>query len=217
MESKKDCKKFSLCSIHPNSKNASLLSFEKEDSNNFWIGTSAGLLHLDLATGKNQWWINRAHDSSGLPRNFITRIFLDSKKQLWVFPWRSGIWLMDKENKTFRNVFENFIMQAGQKKKLLIADAIEDDSGNIWMADLDEGIILYERKTGKFSKPFAKELGERVNSSKIFYRGGFCYSMVDRSLIKWKPGVNKILKYTLPPEINKDVTDITPDKKITGG
>ena len=61
-------------------------------------------------------------------------------------------------------------------KPLVIADAKEDKNGNLWFADLDEGIILYNSKTQKFSKPFTKMLGERNSMAQILYYHNRIYS-----------------------------------------
>ncbi|MGC4023107.1 MAG: hypothetical protein QM734_14755 [Cyclobacteriaceae bacterium] len=44
-------------------------------------------------------------------------------------------------------------------KNLVIATAAEDELGNIWFGDLDEGLILFDAKTQQFSKPIEKVIG----------------------------------------------------------
>ncbi len=43
--------------------------------------------------------------------------------------------------------------EAGQIKRFVISTAIEDSVGNIWFADIDEGLIHFNQRTKIFSKP----------------------------------------------------------------
>ncbi len=188
------------------------LAFEKENDSSIWVGTSWGLLQLDLTRGKSHWYGHQEADSNSLPRNFIAHLFLDSHRRLWVFPWREGVWQMDSAGGRFHKLWNGFTMDAGKIKSLVVADATEDSAGNIWMADLDEGIILYDRAKGTFSKPFAAQTGPRVFAGRIFYRNGYCYSAMERALVKWKPGTESLQRFPLPSEMSKDVADMVPDK-----
>jgi signal transduction histidine kinase/ligand-binding sensor domain-containing protein len=190
----------------------SALSFAKQNENDLWIGTSEGIVHINLLTSQKRWFSHKEGDSTSLPRNFIAHLFFDSKKQLWVFPWREGIWQMDTGTGQCKRLWEGFIQGPEHIKRLLIADAIEDKDGNIWMADLDEGIILYEPRTKKFSKPFVKELGETNYVSHIFSRDGFFYANTPSSIIKWDPRTRKLQVFMPPPEMNKALSEMSPDK-----
>ena len=111
-----------------------------------------------------------------------------------------------------KRLWEGFTKGTTGTKRLLIADAAEDGDGNIWMADLDEGIILYERKTKKFSKPFTKELGEANLTSRVFLKNGFCYSFTPSSIFKWDPRQRRLQFFTPPAEMRKNFYDMAPDK-----
>jgi signal transduction histidine kinase/ligand-binding sensor domain-containing protein len=180
-------------------------------NNIFWISSSEGIVKTNTETGQSVWFRHKNGDSSTLPRNFISHLFFDSKKTFWIFPWREGIWTMDTLTGKCKKMWDGFIKINGKTKKLLIASAAEDKNGNIWMADLDEGIVLYERKTGKFSKPFVKEIGEMTNTGSIFYRDGFLYSATGSSLLKWNEDSMHLQFIDLPPEMSKAIYDICPD------
>jgi ligand-binding sensor domain-containing protein/two-component sensor histidine kinase len=191
----------------------SVLCFRKDNKDKVWVGTSAGLLRFDPATLQHKWWRHQPGDSASLPRDFVTCVLPDTGSRLWVFPWREGIWSMDTLTGKCVMRCEGFVTVGGKMKKLLVADAVTDSSGNTWMADLDEGIILYEKKTGRFSKPFEPQFGVGQGASRIFYRNGYCYTVINRKLVKWKPGINKPVVYTLPPQMDKDILDAVPDNE----
>ncbi len=190
-----------------------MLDLLQDSTDDLWISTADGVLHTDLATGYQKWFNHKEGDSTTLPRDFIASIFLDSKKNLWLFPWREGIWQMDKETGVCKKMLDGFITESGKPKKLLISDAIEDTDGNIWMTDLDEGIILYEAKSGQFSKPFEKEIGTRTHTSRIILLNGMLYSALNNGVLKWDPRTKKLQIFQPPSELNKTITDIYPDKK----
>ncbi len=187
------------------------LNIENKNNSSWWIGTSAGLLRFNPNNGVKKWYTANKKDSTRLPTNFITRVYQDKDNEIWIFPWRQGIWKMDRNTGKFYKVWNGFITETGVQKKLVVADAAEDDKGNIWMADLDEGIILFEKNSGTFSKPFEKQLGVRYSAFRIYFRNGFLYSFTDNMLLKWndKMGIQKI---ALPDGMNKAISDIVQDK-----
>jgi ligand-binding sensor domain-containing protein len=189
---------------------AAALSLLKQSEDKWWIGTSEGIIHLDLATGGVRWFEHIQGDSTSLPRNFVNHLFIDSRKNLWVFPWRQGIWQMDTLSGKCTKLFDGFSITAGVKKQLLIADAAEDDEGNIWMTDLDEGIVLYERKSNSFTLPFIQQIGGGVHTSRIYKLNGFFYSLANNTIVKWKDK-GSCTKINFPPEIEKQVYDFAPD------
>ncbi len=178
-----------------------------------WLGTSSGIGKINTETGRTQWFNHKENDSTSLPRNFITHLFFDSNKRLWVFPWREGIWTFDSASRKFKELWDHFLTIGGKPKKLVIAGATEDKYGNIWMADLDEGIILFDKKTGRFSKPFASQIGELTHTGSVFYKNGFLYSATPNAFLKWDENNRQLRIVELPQEMNKQIYDIYPDKK----
>lgn len=191
-------------------KDAAALSITLQSNNEWWITTSEGIVKFDLTTKQKTWYEHKANDTTSLPKNFINYVFFDSKKRLWIFPWRNGIWQMDKTTGKCKQLFTGFGTIAGIKKQLLIADAVEDDAGNIWFADLDEGIVLYEQKTGTFSKPFENTIGN-PHTNRLYKKGNNIYSVANNTIIKWKDK-SGCVKINLPQELEKKVYDFAPDK-----
>jgi signal transduction histidine kinase/ligand-binding sensor domain-containing protein len=184
-----------------------------QSNTDLWLGTTSGIAKINTENGRAQWFHHTENDSTSLPRNFITHLFFDSDKKLWVFPWREGIWTLDTATGKCQELWDHFITTAGKPKKLVISGAAEDKNGNIWMADLDEGIILFDKKTGTFSKPFAGKIGNLVRTLSIFYKNGFLYSAIPDAFLKWDEKNRQLRIMELPQEMNKEIYDIYPDKK----
>jgi signal transduction histidine kinase/ligand-binding sensor domain-containing protein len=196
-----------------NQVNAATLTLSIRNKNIFWIGSSEGLVKLNVESGKARWFRHVDGDSNTLPRNFITYLFFDSQNKLWLFPWRGGIWMMDTATGRCFKMWSGFAGTNGKVKNLVIASATEDKNGNIWMADLDQGIISYNRKENRFSIPFEKELGKVVHTQSVFYKNGFLYSATNHYLLRWNQDSMQPKKIELPPQMNKEIYDLRPDQR----
>lgn len=191
---------------------AAALTVIKESDTRWWMTTSEGMVNFDLTTGATKWFEHKENDSTSLPRNFINYLFFDSRKTMWIFPWRGGIWQMDTVSGKCNKIFDGFKSAAGIIKKLVVADAAEDEQGNIWLCDLDEGIIFYDRKLGTFTTPFAGITGSGVHNSRIYKHNGYFYSLSNNVIVKWKDKATCSIIY-FPPEFDKPVYDFVPDQQ----
>jgi signal transduction histidine kinase/ligand-binding sensor domain-containing protein len=189
-----------------------VLYITKDSADDFWLGTSGGILHINLATGYKKWYLHKDGDSTTLPGNFITGVYIDSKKNIWAFPWRQGIWQLDKATGKCKKMLDGFSMDVGDIKKLLIGFAAEDKNGNIWMSDFDEGIILYNATTKQFTKPFEKQFGGRYTTAEIFTKGNYMYTQLGDGLLKWNTDSMTAERFYLPAEMNKGISAMYPDK-----
>jgi ligand-binding sensor domain-containing protein len=177
-----------------------------------WIGTSNGVAQLNLRTGSSRWLLQQPPDSSGLHRHFITCMLPDAAGSFWLFPWRGGIWQLDTARQRMIKTWDGFLTENGKRKQLVIASAVQDSAGNIWMADLDEGIIRYDNKTGIFSKPLQEKTGSRCHSSRIYYRNDHCYSVINNVFARWSCDLHDFKTWPLPFQMDKEITDFVADR-----
>lgn len=189
----------------------SCLSLQQLSQNSFIAGTSKGIATIDLPANRirlNPLTFLQNHKASG---NFITFLFKDFKGNWWLFPWRNGIWTSDSDFKKFTQLFNNFLLENGKPKPLVIADAAEDADHNVWMADLDEGIIFYNRKTHTFSKPFEKELGSKYTCPQILYFRKYCYSFSGNKILKWNVDTVHLQIIDLPAQMDLPISSMAMD------
>ena len=192
-------------------KSASALCILKESETNLLITNNNGILRFNSQTGESQCIMHNTLDSNSLPNNFIQHLFLDSKKKYWVFPWRAGIYDFNPSSGKSNLLFKGFLQQGTQTKGLVITSAAEDEKGNVWMADLDEGIVLFDRASHKFTKPFEHLVGVRSRSARIIYRNGFCYAFANDRLLIWDTK-NRSLQIIKPPlHMQSDIYDMALD------
>lgn len=189
----------------------SCLSLRFSAKDQLTASTSVGIATINLISHKIQFNHLRILTKNISSGNFITNLLEDNEHRLWIFPWRKGIWRSDTANQNFTLVFKNFTSQKGFPKPLVVADAIEDKNKNLWFADLDEGIILYNKITNNFSKPFAKQLGNFYKCYQIIGYQNFFYSFTASEILKWNPDNKSLQVIPLPPEIDKPISSIAFD------
>lgn len=189
----------------------SVLGLLSRDDKSIWITSTQGITKFNPDGGIAKWFVAKEHDSTSLPRNFINNIFFDSQNTCWIFPWREGIWTMDTATGKCKKMIAGLSATEGFTKKLLTADAAEDEKGNIWFADLDEGLIFYNKAAKQFSKPFDKEQGSFAHASRICKKNGILYSVVNNYIVRWKDE-HTFSKVLFPPEMDKGIYDFVQDR-----
>ncbi|TAD99074.1 MAG: hypothetical protein EAZ97_09725 [Bacteroidetes bacterium] len=125
-----------------------------QDAKGFiWAGTQDGLARFD---GYNMLvFKHKQNDSTSLPINNISKLFIDSENNLWIGTWGGGICLYNPEMQTFKT-FDN---QKNNKKSLSenrIHCIFEDENKNLWIGTTN-GLNLFDKKTGTFERFFNKK------------------------------------------------------------
>lgn len=191
---------------------ASLLSLAADaDSQHIWLSSSLGVGRLNTIDGKTEWWSHTEADSATLPRNFVPYVLPIEKGIVWAFPWREGIWEINTQTGKCRQLLKGLSPQGNSVKGMLISDAVQDEAGNIWMTDLDEGILFFDKKQNRFSKPLINTIGAFTHTARIYLRNGWLYTIANQSIIKWNPKTLETHLITLPAEMQKAVYDFAPD------
>lgn len=192
-------------------KEISCISLQAAGADRVLCGTTQGVAVLNLA--RHQFHIHqisdKLHPSATL--NFITSMQRDSNKGWWLFPWRNGIWHADSSLAHIRLFQMAMGAAAGPSQPMIIADACEDTNGNLWFADLDEGIIFYDRRRKQFSKPFSKAINGHGTIQQILCRGNECFSFSGTALLRWDVNHRRLHKIELSPVVEKQISSMAFD------
>jgi ligand-binding sensor domain-containing protein len=121
------------------------LALEKA-KNSMWVGTSAGVHEIDLATGKPRNTFTREH---GLANEYVFGIGIDTQGWKW-FGTNAGGVSRYKDGK-----WRTFFPMHGLADYWIYSFA-NDKQGNLWIGTW-AGANQYDLKTGKF-KTYVKEL-----------------------------------------------------------
>ncbi|HQI41677.1 MAG: hypothetical protein B6D44_15480 [Ignavibacteriales bacterium UTCHB2] len=191
--------------------NVSCLSIKNIGNNKIECGTSDGVAEINFRNHSAKFFHIHKNPNHSSTNNFITTLLKDNNQNIWLFPWRNGIWIADSSFKRITQIINNIITDYDVPKPLVIADACLDKNNNIWLSDLDEGIIFYDRKLNKFTKPFAKIIGERISIPQLLIRNNECFAFTGTTLFQWNVDSIFIHKIDLSSKIEKPITAITFD------
>lgn len=149
------------------SRGAAVMNIQQDSYKNYWLCTSGGLIMLDSALNQKKVFAHKDNDSTSIPKNFINTILFKKNKEIWVMPWRKGIWKIDAATGSFSRV-TNF------KSNLLpdanISKVLEDKNGNCWITDYSGGLFKYTTATGIVENiiPTHRFTNEYISGNKLW-------------------------------------------------
>jgi ligand-binding sensor domain-containing protein len=109
-----------------------------------WIGTQAGLQRYDGIRFKN--YLADVRDTSALQSDWISAIFEDSKKRLWIGTDQGGPYILNRVTRKFYN----YNLHTTAKNKITgIWQFAEDKQGAIWIAGY-KGTYKLNETTNQF-------------------------------------------------------------------
>ena len=159
--------------------------------NNMWVGYESGLVekHDPITYTKTQHWI-KSKSKSG-HTGAIFGIFEDSRRNIWVGGWQSGLQKLNRVSNTFQHVslkpdsISDFLETAD------IRDIVEDAEGNLWLTVHGNGIIRYKPASG-LAHQFRHDPNDPDNS----LSNDFTFNMaVDRDNNLWIATAHGISKF----------------------
>ncbi|MGC1458215.1 MAG: diguanylate cyclase [Steroidobacteraceae bacterium] len=128
--------------------------------NGLWIGTSSGVAHLNLATGRVTPLRNDPRNPTMLPGGYISSMLTDRKGRLWVGTFGRGIQVEQRRDGNDSPVFRRLTQDDGLPENSVDA-LVEDLDGNIW-ASTDGGLARIELESLKV-RSFRPEQGVGVD------------------------------------------------------
>jgi len=125
--------------------------------NHIWVGTTEGLIRLmydyDIAQYKIEAIIPDASDPTSIIGKNITSLLIDTEQVLWITTEDGGINRLVSGLRDDSNLaFENFDKVSGIPVNLRSNGAnviVEDDNNKLWIGTCSDGIIQYDRISGK--------------------------------------------------------------------
>ena len=182
---------------------AAVMAIQTDGQHNYWLCTSNGLMILDSSFNKKQVLLHNDNDPNSLPKNFLNSILFKKDGEIWLLPWRKGIWRMDRATQKFYRVITK------NNDSLLpvsnLSKAIEDDNGNIWITDLSGGLFKYSPQQGTIENIIT---GRRLSNEYII--NGKLWTVSAQEIFAVDIISNKIEIYLLPEGKNKYEYDFIP-------
>ncbi len=150
--------------------------------NRLWIGSIDGLTVFDTKTGNSQLFpLN-----TSAWHYFVYAIYPENDHEMWLGT-DSGLLLFDTEKKTFQQ-----LTKPEESPKNLIISSITDfpeKDNTLWCATINNGIMIFDRKTRKFTNQYAASLiepnGLQTNTiTSVFEDGAILWLGTDLGLSK---------------------------------
>lgn len=155
----------SLPNMHNSLQSNSVTAIVKDKKNRFWFGMDGG--GLDIYDLKNKSFIHVNDQISsaikGLKELDVQTVFFDSKNNVWVGTWNSGIYFLKEGSTRFVNF--NVNNTNGKITSNRILSFSEDSKGTIWIGSFLKGLHSYNPKTQKFQH----HKGDSFIDHKIIY------------------------------------------------
>lgn len=157
-----------------------ILSIAKDQYDNLWVGTDAGLNKMFLSSKDTKKFLRvEGFDKS------IGNIFMDSKKGLWVGESGTGLWKLSGPSSLQvlnKNSFINYELglDVSDNKYGNINDIEEDVDGKLWVGVYGYGLYQLNVETGGYSMYAPSEIHEESLSNKRIMT-----ILIDRTRVLW--------------------------------
>lgn len=144
--------------IADNSLSSNYIKDIKEDHlGRIWVGTNNGLNRIVKKTNGDfefQRYFNQIDNENSLVSNTINKLFVSSKKDLWVGT-RKGLTVMSINGSLDSILYTNYLKNNTKNLSTISNNNInaltEDKNGNIWIGFRFGGINVFETSTGEFN------------------------------------------------------------------
>lgn len=184
--------------------NAAVMNIQQDHQRNFWLCSSNGLLILDSLYRRKAYYLHEENDPTSLPKNFLNTILLRGNGDIWVMPWRKGVWQMDPASGKFSRVMAN------KTDTLLtsanIAKAVEDKQGTIWLTGYDEGLIKFIPTSGE-----TKQIIPLQRLTNAILQDGILWTVSSQTIFAVDIVTDKVSSYPIPQGMNKYEYDFIHD------
>ena len=147
---------------------SSVTGIVKDDDGRFWISMFDG--GVDVYDPKKEKFINLYDQKNPIAKGLnildIPTVFIDSKKNVWIGTWDSGIYFLKYNSKKF--VVKNPSKTNSVFKSNRVMSFDEDSKGTIWIGTFGNGLYSYDLFSETFTNYNSLEFQKHdINTSNI--------------------------------------------------
>lgn len=155
-----------------------ITSFEKGLENNYWLGTSFGLIKATLANTSYKFsYFNE--NKSNLSSSSVVGLLKDNSGCLWISNYDGGVSYVDLRQKRF-NSLKHDLNSPNTLSENYVRAILEDNKGNLWVGTEKTGLNFYDFKTQKI-----KYFKHFINNPKSISTNKIRALTIDRSNRLW--------------------------------
>ncbi|NVK75439.1 MAG: response regulator, partial [Oceanospirillaceae bacterium] len=133
-----------------------------------WVGSSTGLVRVDVKTGQQQRFIHQAGDADSLLDTFVTALLLDSLGNLWI-GGTSGVsrlssydWQQGQFEQAVHDIADTRSLSSGR-----VYSISEDRQGSIWIGTTN-GLNVVNPSEHPFTSIKQRNEGRGLSNSNVF-------------------------------------------------
>lgn len=123
-----------------------------DPNDNLWIATAHGLLSIEEPLSdhaKITLYTHNQYDQYSISANHCSDLTIDQSNCLWIGTWGGGVSYLDLEQKEFGVLYENPLKPGVSLKGAFVRAISEDNEGKIWIGTKDDGINIFNPRTGE--------------------------------------------------------------------
>jgi len=189
-----------------------VVNITPDTGNNLLLSTTSGILNFNTITGKINVVCNTFIDGPVKASGFINNVMV-TRHALWCFPWRRGVWQFDQNSGKFHPLVVKLPEAPGILKNLNLQDGVTDSMGNIWIADLDYGVVKYTASTKTFARFITPDIPGFSRTINISYIKNKLWLMANANVVTIDPQTGKTRSWPLPAGMSSSIYDYTNDEE----
>ena len=136
-------------------------SIVKDRNGILWFACTQGLYSYDIGKKISRLYKYIPGKENGLPQKDVYGLFLDNYGSIWTVGGNYFSKLVDAE----RGIFENHKYDLMASNNVVVRPSVYQDPEGIYWIGSDRGLIMFNEKTGRFSKYSKKESDPRSLNS----------------------------------------------------
>jgi len=181
----------------PGTKGQAVLGIQ-ERNDTLFLGTNNGLLLYNKTTGKCSRYIP---GNNGQVKEFISAVSLSSSGDVYFPSWRNGFWKLDitSMSVTAMDTTGNY------------AQVKEDSRGNIWLADMTQGLMNYDRGEKKVRKVAISGLPGSYVLTNLVYKNDTIWGANETAVFAVDTRTMASKAWPVPPGMDKKRSDFVMD------
>ena len=179
--------RFNNYTINEGLSQSSVTCIIQDNTNSLWVGTQDGLNRFD---GKS-FEIFNSDETKGIESEYIRCSFKTKNGDLW-FGTSNGLTKYDVKKEEFKTYLTL------KKTPLQIEKITVDNDGNLWLASLTSGLLIFNPTTEKFSLPPFSIPSKKILSVYVAENKDLFLNTEDRGLFQYQYKIKQWKKVILP-------------------
>lgn len=179
--------RFNNYTINEGLSQSSVTCIIQDNTNNLWVGTQDGLNRFD---GKS-FEIFNSDETKGIESEYIRCSYKTKDGNLW-FGTSNGLTKYDAKNEVFKTYLTL------KKTPLQIEKITSDNDGNLWLASLTSGLLVFNITSEKFSLPPFSLPSKKILSVYVARNKDLFLTTEDRGLFQYQYKIKQWKKIILP-------------------